>query len=844
MVTEATSAIQYSLPTEHSPPIGRDIEIAALRVLLHDQTTPLVTLTGPGGTGKTTLALHLGRLSIDHFPDGVFFVDLTPLAQPEQIPGHIAYTAGLEEEAGLPLVILLSKHFAPRRALLILDNFEHLIEGVGVVSELLRACPRLCVLATSREPLRLRHERLYPLSPLALPSPEQAADPETLAGVAAVALFVRQARAVHPEFELTTENIAYIAQIVTRLDGLPLAVELAAARTHLFAPAALLARLEGSPLGILAGGPRDQPTRQQTLRATISWSVDLLPPAETRLFRRLAVLVNGFTLDAAESVAVNTYAGDDFGDHDVLEGLESLLLKNLILRVSGDDALEPRFGLLETIRAYSLEQLRAVGEEKTAQQAHFDFYLALAENAVPHFLGPQHAVWLKRLAADENNLRAALEWALGEAQSGGLSEPAVRLAGALGNYWNYGNRFQEGLSWLDQVLTLIPAPATRPGPAPDADRPALLYYARAVSAAGTMAWRMGDFLHAKTLHEMAMALYSDAGDEYNMANSRHNLAVQLVHLGDIRAANELNLQNAAYYEQAQDPIGLANSYANLTVSHGLLGDDQSAIQFGEMAMSVARRENLGMFVAMILNNLGQAYLRLGELARAEACFQESEHIAFTQGFGYLNIDRELAWGRLREAQGDTVAAAEANRRALREADKTGSREDVANGLEQMAFCLHRQGDPARGARLLGAAAALRARMGAPDVRDQPVYYNSSLPHVRAALGDEQFAAEWNAGSQLSRAAAVALALDESIDGGRQTTDDRRMPVDPLAALTPREREVALLMARGRSNEQIAAELFITLKTVEKHAGNALGKLGFRNRVELAAWAGGQIANDE
>jgi predicted ATPase len=424
--------VEHNLPAERIRPIGREHAAAAVAALLRDPAVPAVTLLGPGGMGKTTLAIHVAYELLYEF-DSVTFVDLTPLADPGLIPGQIARAAGLEETPGLPVADVLADHYRDRHALLLLDNCEHVLDGALLVADLLRGCPRLVVLATSREPLRLRHERVYPLAPLALPPPHAGLD--ALAHVAAVELFVQRARGVRPGFALSAENAAAVAAIVARLDGLPLAIELAAARVRLFPPAILRQRLEASPLGVLTGGARDLPARQQTIGDTIAWSVDLLEPAEARLFRRLGVFANGFTAEAAAAVAADAFQDEAI---DALVDLESLLDKSLVFRLPGDG--EPRFGLLETLRAYALEQLAAVGEMETARRAHFDHYLALAEAAIPYYLSASHVECMRRMAAEDDNLRAALDWSLELARtcSGGHA-PAVRLAGALSDYWNYGN---------------------------------------------------------------------------------------------------------------------------------------------------------------------------------------------------------------------------------------------------------------------------------------------------------------------------------------------------------------------------------------------------------------------
>lgn len=846
-MASATTAVAHNLLVERVHLIGRARAATAASDLLLDPSVPLVTLTGPGGMGKTTLALHVAWELLHDFSGGVHFVDLTPLADPTLILTHIARAAGIEQSADLSIAEALADHFRDRHALLLLDNFEHLLDGAPAIGDLLRACPRLHVLATSREPLRLRHERVFPLAPLALPDTGTISDLDALAHVAAVDLFLRRAQAVRPDFVLDSGNAATVAAIVRRLDGLPLALELAAARVRLFSPAALLARLEASPLGVLAGGARDLPDRQKTIRATIAWSCDLLEPADARLFRRLGVFASGFTLEVAGAVAATAFADPAI---DAPAGLESLLDKSLIQRLPDGDG-EPRFGLLETVRAYALEQLDAVGEADQARRAHFDHYLALAEEAVPFYRGPRMKEWIDRLAIEEDNLRAALSWALASGAGDDRRLASIQLAGALGDFWMYGNRGLEGRAWLDRVLDGHAPLQVAAGSLREADRRRMTFAARAYSAAGSMAWLTGDYGRAKELHERAQISYLALGDTLAAANSRHNVSVQLQEMGEFIASRESVSENIEFYRGIEDWMGVARSLTSLGALHKALGDDHASRHVYRDALDVSRRAHYLAAITMNLSNLAQAELSLGNLTAAEDLVDQARQANKVTGLERLEIDIELALGRLREAQHRHDEALVHARQALERAHTGGYRDSVADALEQVAFALCLLEEPERGARLLGAAAALRERMGKPpEARDQPAYFEQNLPLIKSgrAASDVAFAA----GKALSREAAVALALAE-----RTTDDERPAPVasgqppgnallssavrgpstaNLLSPLTAREREVALLMARGRTNEQIAAELFITLKTVEKHAGNALGKLGFRNRVELAVWA--------
>ncbi len=436
------------LPAPLTPLVGRVREARAVVELLGGGVARLLTLTGPGGTGKTRLALTVAAVLRHDFPDGIAFVDLAPIADPDLVASAIAESLGLREEGGRPLPELLAAHLGERRRLLLLDNFEQVVEAGPLIGALLAACPGLAALITSREPLHVSGEHVFPVPPLALPADDPGAGGANLAELAAcdaVALFVQRVRAANPDFALTPENAAAVVAICRRLDGLPLALELAAARGKLLPPAALRVRLERG-LELLISGPRDAPARQRTLRDAIAWSHDLLSAEEQALFRRLAVFAGGFTLEAAEEVVeapsaesrVPSGTADSAlgAGHSVLDLVASLAEKSLLWREEGpaSAASEPRFRMLETIREYGLERLAESGEEAEARQRHAAHFLALVEEAEPYLRGePAMGSWLDRLEAEHDNLRAAVTWLLDPAAGEGAerAEWALRLAGAL-----------------------------------------------------------------------------------------------------------------------------------------------------------------------------------------------------------------------------------------------------------------------------------------------------------------------------------------------------------------------------------------------------------------------------
>ncbi|HEY6409191.1 MAG TPA: AAA family ATPase, partial [Ktedonobacteraceae bacterium] len=553
---ELRSLPQYNLPAPLTPLVGREREIAAVCTLLCRPEVRLVTLTGTGGIGKTRLAVHVARELLADFPDGVFFVSLAPLSDPTLVLSTIAQGLDVKESGARPLPDLLIADLREKHLLLCLDNFEHLLPAAPQLTDLLRVCLHLTMLVTSRAVLHVQGEHLFPVPPLSVPDLTQLPPTaETLLSYAAVALFLQRAQALQPTFQITSTNARPIASVCIRLEGLPLAIELAAARIPLFPPQALLARLS-QRLHFLTSGTRDVPARQQTLRNTIAWSYHLLDEEEQRLFRRLAIFVGSCTLQAVEAVC--EAPGDGAGKE--IDGVVSLIEKSL-LQQTEPEGEEPRLRMLETMREYALEELFASGEFETTQQAYAAYYLSLAEQAESELEGPRQVRWLERLEREYDNLRAALTWGLslrpgeeGEHQK----ELALRLGGALGEFWIPQSHLSEGRTFLEQALAASP-------------RAASALRAKALSVTALLALVQFD-KRAEVLAEEGLVLCQQQGDQAGTAYCLYVLRVCAITSGEYGQAYARLEQSAALFRARGNMYRLGWSLALQGVTDQVQGE--------------------------------------------------------------------------------------------------------------------------------------------------------------------------------------------------------------------------------------------------------------------------------
>jgi predicted ATPase/DNA-binding CsgD family transcriptional regulator len=832
---------RHNLPLEMTSFIGREQEIAEVGRQL--ATTRLLTLTGAGGVGKTRLALRVATDHLNAYPDGAWLVELAALTDPSVVPYEVAWSLGLREIRGDPVEALLG-YLRPRSLLLVLDNCEHLVDPCATLAEtLLRGSPGLRMLATSREPLRIPGETAWRVPSLSRPDPQHLPPFEHLQHYEAVRLFVERTRSVCSEFTLTEQNAPAVAQICEQLDGIPLALELAAARMKVLSVEQIANRLDDRFL-LLTGGPRTALPRHQTLRATIEWSVDLLSDAERVLLRRLAIFVGGWTLEDAEAVC----AGDGIEASQILDLLSMLVDKSLVL-VEGNARAAPWYRLLETVRQYAAEALRQANEENAIGRRHVERSLRYAEEAEPGIESREQREWLARLEAQHDNLRAALAWCermaarpstTGQAATW-ASVVGLRIAGSLRWFWWHHGHFREGRRWLASLLEAAETVWSATNPSTDfplADS-ALRARAKALIAAGQLARGQGDYERAMPLLEEGLALARSLGDHSEIASALIQFVAVASDQGDYDRATRHCQEALAACREAGNAwlASLALYWMGFLLR--ARGDDEHATEFQEESLSIRRQQGDTWGIAWSLHNLGMIAENRGDHRRAIALLEESLSL-----HRELEHQRGIAWvladlGLVAHVRGSDERSLALLTESLRLERDLGERWGIAKCLERLAGVAVGLGSSEQGARLFGAAQALRAAMSAWEPAERTAY-ERDVATARGILGDAAFDRARSEGYALSVEAAVAEALTigarRPLPISATTPAPSRQVETDVASLTPRERDVLGLIAAGRSTKEIAAALVVSVPTVERHITHIYQKIGARGRADATAYA--------
>jgi predicted ATPase/DNA-binding CsgD family transcriptional regulator len=797
----------------------------------------------------------------DVFRDGVCSVSLSSISDPGLVISTTAQTLGLKEAGERTLLDQLKLHLHQKHMLLLLDNFEHLAAGAPLLAELLSGCPGLKVLVTSRAALHVSGEHQFPVPPLDLPDLNQLPGLETLLSYASVALFTQRACAVKPDFVLTEANAGAVAELCVRLDGLPLAIELAAARFKLMSPQVMLAHMLGnrgrSSLRLLTGGPRDLPPRQQTLRGTIEWSYALLDPDEQRLFIRLTSFSGGCTLEAAEEVCSATGGLST----TVLDGLASLVDKNL-LRQAGQANAEPRLAMLETIREYALERLAGSGEEESTRQDHAAYYLALAEEAMPKLNGGDQELWLNRLEVEHDNLRTALTWSLDR----GETEMALRLGGALWRFWFVRGHLTEGRRWLEKGL------AEGSG-----SSPSLL--AKALAGAGVLAHYQGDLGQAAAGCGESLRLYRQLGDKAGIAAALNGLALVARSGGNILAARAMYEESVALLREVGDKGAIAYTltYLGLVVYHQ--GNFEMARSLSAEGLGLYREIGDRLGCSGPLTTLGMANVRLGDFETARSVLEECLVITRSLGDRRSSARALHQLGGVAFAEGDCATSRVLRQEALAIFDELGDRVLVSQFIMELAEVVAAQGDYLLAAQVFGAAETMGESIGAKLLPAHLEAYQRGVASARAGLSEQAFAGAWAEGRNMSTEQVLAalnqpapmesvspqsLMVPELVTSSTESTagvtgesDASHSPANPglhrpvrsnaeevespghqihPARLSQREVEVLRLVAQGLTDAQVAERLILSARTVNSHLRSIYGKLDVPSRTAATRYA--------
>jgi predicted ATPase/DNA-binding SARP family transcriptional activator/DNA-binding CsgD family transcriptional regulator len=813
---EPLESLRHNLPAPRTSFVGREREM--LEVKRELAMTRLLTLTGTGGSGKTRLALEVARSLVGAYPDGVWLVELAPLSEGALVPQAVARALGVMERPGEPLTDTLAEVLQTKQALVVSDNCEHLVAAVAqLVDVLLDSCPGVRVLATSREVLGIAGETTWLVSSLSVPDPRQRPTTEELERYESVRLFAERAHYRNPAFALSPQNAQAVARICERLDGIPLAIELAAARVGLSAEQ-IATRLDDS-LKLLTTGSRTASARQRTLRGALDWSYDLLSEPERVLFARLSIFAGGWTLEAAEAVGV----GEDIEEGEVFDLLLRLVDKSLVVaEASAGGAV--RYRMLEPVRQYAQEKLKEKGETQAAKRAHAQYFLALAEEAEPELLGPRETEWYERLEEEHDNIRAALSWLL----KGAEPELGLRLAGAIGLFWHRHGHLSEGLRWLDEGLA-------RGG------RASAIARAKALGGIGWLADGQGDLDRMRESATEGLNLSDEAGlGDYHRAFFLGVLGGASWLGGDYERAMKLAEESLALSREANDLGGMADSLLLLgTASMWGSGNLEQARAFYEEGLVISRELGSASFLRSCLNSVALTYLLQRDLERAEALAEEAAALSREAGDRTLLPLPLHILGRVALLGGDLERAEALHKESLALSGEMGGSAHTLAFLKGLACVAGAKGEVEKAARLFGAAEALREAMGVGQWAALRTLEEPYLVGARSRLKEGAWTKAWEEGGAMSmeRAIEYALSEDDSSTIATRTPEHTSSATARALALTRREREVARLVAQGLTNRQIAEALFVSERTVDHHVSNILRKLSLSSREQVASRLG-------
>jgi predicted ATPase/DNA-binding CsgD family transcriptional regulator len=828
-VHQLRSASRHNLPAPRSSFIGRERETVEVKREL--EMTRLLTITGAGGSGKTRLALEVSRDLLEAYSDGVWLVELAPLSEEALVPKAVAEAVEVPERPDEPLVDTLTEVLGGREMLLIVDNCEHLLEATArLVDILLDSCPNLRVLATSREGLGVEGEVRWPVPPLNAPDPRYSSTVEELERLESARLFLARARNRDPSFAFTPGNAQTVAELCSKLEGIPLAIELAAARVGTLSLEQISERLEGS-LELLTRGDRTAAARQRTIRQTLDWSYELLSEPERKVLRRLSVFAGGWTLEASEVVV----SDESMGQSEVLELLSGLVEKSLAIAELTAESGGVRYRLLDSIRQYALEKLEQSGELEDVKRAHAGYFLALAEEAEPELIGPRETEWFERLEEEIDNLRAALSWA----SEHGEAELGLRLAGSLMSFWLTEGHYGEGRGWVEGALT-------QEGPT------SALARAKALGAASLLATRQGNQARAKEAAEEGLRLSKEAGIEHSRepffpggipATFFPNLmATVAMNEGDHERARALGEEGLALGRQADAAQGIVWSLLTLAIAATLRADYEQAERLYAEGLSLSRELDSAYWRFLYFENWGWTALLQGDPERATVLIEEAVELARERRRGFMGLLSRpldnLGWAALLGGELGRAKAQFGENLALSKV--RGDRGTLLMSLEGLACVAAAEGEAIRAARLFGAAEALMAVIDYRLVPQERAVLEPYRASVRSRLGEAAWEEAVAEGGALGLDHAIGYALSNEKPSERLSPTRSQPPVSSTpehpGGLSPREVEVLGLVAEGLTNAQVAQRLFLSPRTVQRHLNSIYHKLGVSSRAVATRFA--------